>query len=824
MRIRARHYATGELVDVVCGGGRIQSVGPPGREPADRKAGWVAPALFDLQINGCEGRSFTSKQLTTADVRHVVEVCRRHGIGGLCPTVVTNSFAVLAHGLRTIRQACEADPDLAAALPAIHLEGPYISAEDGPRGAHPREHVRPPDWDEFCQLQDEAGGRIRLVTLAPEHESALAFIERLARAGVSVALGHTAATGARIRDAVKAGARLSTHLGNGSHALLPRHDNYVWEQLATDELWASLICDGHHLPPSVVRCMVRVKTPARTIVTCDASSLAGLPPGRYAQWGEEIEIQPSGKLVVTSSGYLAGSGNLTDVCVGNVIRFAGVSLAEAVDMAGARPRELLGLPARTLAPGCAADLMLFDWEKEGAFRVATTLLAHSVAETYSGAHLMPAPRTTTTLNHSRSRAAFERACRLLPGGVDSPARAFGAVGGHPLFIERGEGPYLFDIDGNRYLDYVGSWGPLILGHCHPRVVRAVEDALRKGASFGAPTELESDLAELIIELVPSIEMVRLVSSGTEASMSAIRLARGATGRDVIVKFAGCYHGHVDSLLVAAGSSATTLGVPSSPGVPKGCTADTLVLRYNDIAALAEAFRAQGDRIAGVILEPVVGNMGLVVPRPEFLTELRRLTQQHGALLIYDEVITGFRLGTGGAQELYGQKPDLTVLGKIVGGGLPVGAYGGRVDLMKQVMPAGPVFQAGTLSGNPLAMAAGLATLRELKANPPYARLEELGRRLAEGLHQAADAAGVPHQLVRVGSMWTLFFNPEPVTDYDTAKKSDTARFARFFWAMMERGVYLPCSQFEAAFLSATHTEAHVQQTVDAAREALREIG
>jgi glutamate-1-semialdehyde 2,1-aminomutase len=426
------------------------------------------------------------------------------------------------------------------------------------------------------------------------------------------------------------------------------------------------------------------------------------------------------------------------------------------------------------------------------------------------------------MTRTRSREAYERACRLIPGGVNSPARAFGGVGGQPLFIARGEGPYLFDVDGNQYLDYVGSWGPLILGHAHPRVVRAVEEALHRGASFGAPTELETQLAVLIVDAVPSIEMVRMVSSGTEASMSAIRLARGFTGRDVIFKFAGCYHGHVDSLLVQAGSSATTLGVPNSPGVPKGCTADTLALRYNDVQGLAEAFRVHGDRIAGVILEPVVGNMGLVTPSAEFLSELRRLTAHHGALLIYDEVITGFRLAFGGAQQLYHQMPDLTVLGKIVGGGLPVGAYGGRADIMKQVMPAGPVFQAGTLSGNPLAMAAGLATLQELRDHPPYARLEQLGRKLAEGLDQAATAAGLPHQLARVGSMWTLFFNPEPVTDYDVARRSDTSRFARFFWAMMERGIYLPCSQFEAGFLSAVHTEQHIAQTVAAAREALKE--
>jgi glutamate-1-semialdehyde 2,1-aminomutase len=424
---------------------------------------------------------------------------------------------------------------------------------------------------------------------------------------------------------------------------------------------------------------------------------------------------------------------------------------------------------------------------------------------------------------ARSREAFERASGLIPGGVNSPARAFGAVGGQPIFIDRGEGARLFDIDGNDYLDYVGSWGPLILGHCHPRVVRAVEEALHRGASFGAPTELETQLAELIVDALPSVEMVRLVSSGTEASMSAIRLARGFTGRDVIVKFAGCYHGHVDALLVAAGSSATTLGVPNSPGVPRGCTQDTLILRYNDPQALADAFAAHGEHIAGVILEPVVGNMGTVPPAPEFLTGLRELTERHGALLIYDEVITGFRLAYGGAQALLGQMPDLTVLGKVVGGGLPVGAYGGRADVMAQVMPAGPVFQAGTLSGNPLAMAAGVATLLELRERPPYARLEALSARLAAGIDQAAAAAGVPHRVQRIGSMLTLFFTDTPVIDYDTAKTSDTAKFAKFFWAMMDRGVYLPCSQFEAAFVSAAHTEADIARTVAAAREALAEL-
>src|SRR6516165_5470649 len=329
----------------------------------------------------------------------------------------------------------------------------------------------------------------------------------------------------------------------------------------------------------------------------------------------------------------------------------------------------------------------------------------------------------------RSREAFQRACRLIPGGVNSPARAFGAVGGQPPFIARGEGPYLYDLDGNQYLDYIGSWGPLILGHAHPRVVRAVEEAVRRGMTFGAPTEAETQLAELIIDAVPSIEMVRMVSSGTEASMSAIRLARGFTGRDVIVKFAGCYHGHVDSLLVAAGSSATTLGVPNSPGVTRGATADTMLARFNDILGLRKLFKEKGDQIAGVILEPVVGNMGLVFPHLEFLNELRHLTHHYGALLIYDEVMSGFRLALGGAQEVFGQKPDLTILGKIVGGGLPVGAYGGRSDIMKRIMPAGPVFQAGTLSGNPLAMAAGLATLQELRDINPYPHLEKLGAML-----------------------------------------------------------------------------------------------
>ena len=428
----------------------------------------------------------------------------------------------------------------------------------------------------------------------------------------------------------------------------------------------------------------------------------------------------------------------------------------------------------------------------------------------------------STIWRPRSVAAFERAKHVIPGGVNSPARAFGAVGGTPLFIARAEGPYLYDLDGHRYLDFIGSWGPMILGHSHPAVVEAAIAAVRNGSSYGAPCELESELAELVIDAVASVDMVRFVSSGTEAAMSAIRLARGFTGRNLIIKFAGCYHGHVDALLVSAGSSALTHGVPNSPGVPAGATEDTLVLRYNDVAALTELFRAKGDLIAGVMLEPVVGNMGLVPPSVEFRKELRRLTRQHGALLIYDEVMTGFRLAYGGAQELLGDEPDVTAFGKIIGGGYPVGAYGGRADVMKKVMPAGPVFQAGTLSGNPVAMAAGIATLKELKRTNPYARLDQMGAKLADGLKAAAKAVELPHQLNRVGSMWTLFFTDTPVTDLDSAKLSNTERFAKFFWAMMDRGYYLPCSQFEAAFLCTAMADEQITQTISAAADALKD--
>ncbi len=427
------------------------------------------------------------------------------------------------------------------------------------------------------------------------------------------------------------------------------------------------------------------------------------------------------------------------------------------------------------------------------------------------------------MKRTRSHELFERARQLMPGGVNSPARAFGGVGGEPIVVARGEGPYLWDVDGNRYIDYIGSWGPLILGHAFPAVVAAVREAAGRGTSFGAPTEAENELAELIIEAVPSIEKVRLVSSGTEATMSAIRLARGFTGRDVIVKFAGNYHGHVDSLLVAAGSSAATLAVPNSPGVTEGTSKDTLVLQYNDVAGLCAAFVEHGNRIAGVIFEPVVGNMGVVVPSRDFLVALREQTRQHGALLICDEVMTGFRVAYGGAQELLGIEPDLTTLGKIVGGGLPVGAYGGKAEIMDHILPAGKVFQAGTLSGNPLATAAGCAMLRSLRDDPPYERLDQLTARLEAGLCEAATAAGVAHQTTRVGSMLTLFFTQEPVRDWPTASRCDTEKFGRYFWEMLNRGVYLPCSQFEALFVSAAHRQEDIDATIAAAREALSAV-
>lgn len=424
---------------------------------------------------------------------------------------------------------------------------------------------------------------------------------------------------------------------------------------------------------------------------------------------------------------------------------------------------------------------------------------------------------------ARSNALFEEARRVIPGGVNSPVRAFKAVGGAPLFIDHGAGAHIFDADGNRYIDYVGSWGPLILGHAHPRVVEAVQRAAERGTSFGAPTEAEVRLAELVIEAMPSIELVRFVNSGTEATMSALRVARAYTGRSKIVKFAGGYHGHADMLLVAAGSGALTLGTPDSPGVPAGATAETLVAPYNDLAAVRELFEQFSNEIAAVIVEPVAGNMGCVPPEPGFLQGLRDVTREFGAVLIFDEVMTGFRVAHGGAQALYGITPDLTCLGKIVGGGLPAAAYGGRRDILSMVAPSGPVYQAGTLSGNPLAMAAGTAQLEALREPGMYERLEHVSAALAEGIGEAAVAAGVPIYQTRVGSMFCTFFTSERVIDLTSAKTSDTRAFGVFFHAMLEHGVYLAPSQFEAGFISLAHSDEDIARTVEAAQAAFAEV-
>jgi|HigsolmetaAR201D_1030396.scaffolds.fasta_scaffold14382_2 glutamate-1-semialdehyde-2,1-aminomutase len=416
------------------------------------------------------------------------------------------------------------------------------------------------------------------------------------------------------------------------------------------------------------------------------------------------------------------------------------------------------------------------------------------------------------MNRSRSESLFARAQKVIPGGVNSPVRAFRSVGGTPPFIARGNGSRVYDVDGNEYIDYVGSWGPLLLGHRHPDILKALEGVLEVGTSFGAPTEREVELAEMIREAVPSMEMVRLVNSGTEATMSALRLARGFTGRDLTVKFEGCYHGHVDSLLVKAGSGMATLGIADTVGVPRAFAETTIALPYNSIDAVEQAFRLRGDSIAAVIVEPVVGNMGCVPPAPGFLEALRHLTERHGALLIFDEVMTGFRLSYGGAQALYGIRPDITTLGKVIGGGLPIAAYGGRADILSKVAPSGPIYQAGTLSGNPLAVAAGLAMLKYLKAHPNvYTDLEARTAQLC---------ANPPEGITvnRVGSMFTFFFTNGPVTDWDSAKKADTQRFREFFHWMLDRGVYLAPSQFEAGFVSAAHTEADIAKTVEIARE------
>ncbi len=429
----------------------------------------------------------------------------------------------------------------------------------------------------------------------------------------------------------------------------------------------------------------------------------------------------------------------------------------------------------------------------------------------------------TTPCRDNSQSHFTRARQSIPGGVNSPARAFGAVGGDPLIIDRGDGAYLWDIDGNQLVDYVGSWGPHILGHRHPEVVSALETTLAKGTSFGAPTTLETELAEAVIAAVPSVEKVRMVNSGTEATMSAIRLARGHTRRDKVIKFAGCYHGHVDSLLVQAGSGALTHGVPSSPGVPAGCAADTVALPFNDARELAATLENIGSEVACVILEPVVGNMGVVAPVDGFLESCRQLCTTHGCLLIFDEVMTGFRVAFGGAQSLYNVTPDMTTMGKIVGGGMPVGAYGGSAEIMNSISPDGPVYQAGTLSGNPLAMACGLATLKVLQDTNPYDRLDEVTSRLVDGLDQAATDAGLDHVVARVGSMFTLFFNSEPVTSYDVSARNDTERFAAYHRGMLDHGIYLPCSQFEANFVSAAHTDEDIDATLAAARAVLSDI-
>ncbi|GFO53618.1 glutamate-1-semialdehyde 2,1-aminomutase [Geomonas sp. Red276] len=424
---------------------------------------------------------------------------------------------------------------------------------------------------------------------------------------------------------------------------------------------------------------------------------------------------------------------------------------------------------------------------------------------------------------SRSAALFQEAIKSIPGGVNSPVRAFRSVGSDPLFIKKAAGSRIFDEDGNSFIDYVGSWGPMILGHCPAPVVAAVKAAVDNGASFGAPTELEVTLAEMVIEAVPSIEMVRMVSSGTEATMSAIRLARGYTGRDNILKFSGCYHGHSDSLLVKAGSGAATFGVPDSPGVPADLARHTLTATYNDLASVKALVAANPDSIACIIVEPVAGNMGTVPPNPGFLEGLREICTQEGIVLIFDEVMSGFRVAYGGAQEVYGVTPDMTTLGKIIGGGLPVGAFGGKKEIMSQLSPAGGIYQAGTLSGNPLAMTAGIETLKLLKQPGFYASLEEKAKFVAEGIAKAAKDAGVPIYSTRVGSMFCAFFSGKPVVDWDSASACDTKLFAKYFRSMLENGVYLACSQFETAFVSIAHSQKDLEDTIAAAAKSFKAL-
>ncbi len=430
---------------------------------------------------------------------------------------------------------------------------------------------------------------------------------------------------------------------------------------------------------------------------------------------------------------------------------------------------------------------------------------------------------TNKTKNMKSSELFERAQKVIPGGVNSPVRAFRGVGGTPPFITFAHGATITDSDGRTYIDYVGSWGPMILGHAHTEVIAAIQSAATRGTSYGAPTELEIELAEEVIERYPSIEKLRLTSSGTEATMSALRVARGFTGRPKIVKFEGCYHGHGDSLLVRAGSGVATLGLPDSPGVLPEVAQNTMTVPFNDSIALAEVFKEAGDQIASVIIEPVVGNMGCVPPREGYLQKMRRITEEHGSLLIFDEVMTGFRIAPGGAQELYGIKPDLTCLGKIIGGGLPVGAFGGRREIMDMVAPVGPVYQAGTLSGNPLAVTAGLTTIRLLKTLNPYPQLERATASLVEGMTEAAREAGVATVSNRVGSMFTTFFTSDPVYDWATANRSDREAFARFFHAMLDEGIYFAPSQFEAGFISAAHNDEIIEKTITAARKSFPRV-
>lgn len=427
------------------------------------------------------------------------------------------------------------------------------------------------------------------------------------------------------------------------------------------------------------------------------------------------------------------------------------------------------------------------------------------------------------MNFTKSQALYERAIKIIPGGVNSPVRACKSVGADPLFIERGEGCMIYDADGNRYIDYIGSWGPLILGHRHPAVVEAIISVLERGTSFGAPTDLEIQLAQMVIDAVDSVDVVRMVNSGTEATMSAIRLARGATGRDFVIKFDGCYHGHADTLLVAAGSGVATLGIPGSPGVPEAVVQHTISLPFNDKDAIKKVMEEKGDKIACVIVEPVAGNMGMVPPADGFLETLREVTEKHGAVLIFDEVMTGFRVAYGGAQSLYGIVPDLTCFGKVIGGGLPVGAYGGKKDLMSQIAPQGMIYQAGTLSGNPIAMTAGIATLEELKKDGVYESLEKSSSRLVAGLANAAQKAGVAARVGHVGSMLGLFFTDQNVACFDDAKTCDLELFSKFYQGMRQQGVYIAPSQFEALFLSTAHADEHIDATVNAVEQVLKNI-